>query len=451
MKTVQIPADTTIIGFSGSICSGCSEFAKWLRDCKGYEFLSLSEPIHEMAKDNLKNGEIKEITQGVLQDIGNRLRQKEGPQYLAEIALERLDKKFEKKPFDKIVIDSLRNLGEVKLLQEWPRFYLISIHAHFDERWRRWSENNPDKGKNDFKKVDARDAEENLWFGQQVKDCCDESDIAINNADVDEKVDFKNVRSRNEYIENKLSKYLTLIEKGPQLDYRPKIDEKLMTIAYMESLSSSCSQRKVGAVIATSQGDILSTGYNNVPEGEEPCLKAYGECYRKYLRKKHAELIKYCPQCGEKIIQKCSQCENEFDGYSSTCNGCGAAIGFDYECYNCEFKVYESITIGGKEAVGKGLDVCRALHAEENAIVNLAKSGKIAAENNVLYSTTFPCTLCANKIVQSKIKKVVYSEPYTMEAAERLLRKKEITIERFEGVKSTAFFRLYGTTLEVVR
>jgi len=94
------------------------------------------------------------------------------------------------------------------------------------------------------------------------------------------------------------------------------------------------------------------------------------------------------------------------------------------------------------------LDVCRALHAEENAIISLAKTGRASAENNVLYSTTFPCTLCANKIVQSNIKRVVYSEPYTMPEAERLLKNKGIEIERFEGVKSTAFFRLYGTELE---
>ena len=444
----KIPANTIIIGLTGSVCSGCSVFAKWLNESKDYEYYSLSEPIHSIAQEKLKNGEIEEITQDELQDIGNNIRRENGTQYLAELALQNLDAKYAEKPFDKIVIDSIRNLGEVKLFREWPRFYLISVYANFDDRWNRWSNLHRDKGVDYFKQVDNRDAEENILYGQQVKDCCDESDIAINNPKPDQRIDFHNPRSRDAYIDRKISKYLTLIENGPQLDFRPKTDEKLMTIAYLESLSSSCSQRKVGAVIATDAGDVLSTGHNHVPEGEEPCQKLYDGCFRKYLRKKHAELIKYCPQCGEKIIQKCSNCDTEIFGYSANCGHCGADIKFDYECIKCHSQVYEELTIGGKKSIGKGLDVCRALHAEENAIISLAKTGRASAENNVLYSTTFPCTLCANKIVQSNIKRVVYSEPYTMPEAERLLKNKGIEIERFEGVKSTAFFRLYGTELE---
>lgn len=450
MSNAKIPANAVVIGFTGSISSGCSEFSKWLQANKSYEYYSLSKPIHEKAEEMLKGGQIREITQEVLQDIGNQLRREMGARVLVELALKELDERYEKKPFDKIVIDSLRNLGEVKVLREWPRFYLFSIHANYEARWGRWSKLNSHKSRNDFEQIDKRDAEENFWYGQQVKACCDESDIALNNDGPNpNEFDFANPIARSKYIDSKLSKYMTLIEKGPQLDFRPQINEKLMTVAYMESLSSSCSQRKVGAVIATNEGDILSTGYNHVPEGEEPCLTAFGECYRKHLRKQNAELMKHCPQCGKKIIQKCPSCGNEFDGFLPSCTACGHDIKFSYECPECHSKVFETFTIGGKKSIGKGLDACRALHAEENAIVNLARTGKIGAKNAVLYSTTFPCTLCANKIVQSKIKKVVYGEPYTMIDAEKLLQRKKIKTERFEGVKSTAFFRLYGTTLEV--
>ncbi len=453
---VRIPANVIIIGFTGSISSGCSEFATWLKDKKDYEYYSLSKPIHEIAQKKEKSGEIDQITQEILQDIGNDLRREHGPKILAHIALKELDKRYATKPFEKIVIDSLRNIGEVKLLREYPRFYLLSIHADQEQRRHRWQENYQDKTYSDFSVIDKRDAEENLWYGQQVKQCCDESDIAINNQNVDPiKYDFKKSKSKSNYFDSKLYKYLKLIEQGPQIDYRPQTHEKLMTIAYLESLSSSCSQRKVGAVIATIQGDILSTGFNHVPEGEEPCIVAYDECYRKHLRKDNAKEIIFCPKCGEKIVQKCPnpKCKEEFEGYSAVCSECGQDMKFDYECSNpnCKSQVFELFTIGGKKSIGKGLDVCRALHAEENAIVNLARSGKTGSENSVLYSTTFPCTLCANKIVQSKIKKVVFGEPYTMEDAEKLLRKQNIKIERFEGVKSTAFFRLYGSTLEVVK
>lgn len=435
----KVHANAIIIGFTGSVSSGCSEFAKWLRDEKGYEFYALSSPIYAIANEQLEKGEITEITQEILQDIGNDLRKKHGQKILARIALYELDERYKKEPFDKIVIDGVRNLGEVKLFREYPRFYLLSIHAEKESRRQRWQKKNQDKSYTDFKNIDKRDEEENLWHGQQVKQCCDESDIAINNENVDEKqINLENPIDKNRYCEEKLSKYLELIENGPQMKYRPNMNEKLMTLAYLESISSSCSQRKVGAVIATEQGDVLSTGFNHVPEGEEPCLTAYRGCYRKHLRKEESKKIKFCPQCGEKIVRS---------GKS------GSDIEFDYKCVNkeCEALVFESFTIGGKKSIGKGLDVCRALHAEENAIVNLAKSGKAGAKDSVLYSTTFPCTLCANKIAQCKMSKVIYGEPYTMEDAEKLLHKQNINTERFEGVKSSAFFRLYGATLEVLK
>lgn len=48
MTTKRFPADAIIIGFTGSICSGCSEFARWLEREKGYEYFSLSSPIQEI-------------------------------------------------------------------------------------------------------------------------------------------------------------------------------------------------------------------------------------------------------------------------------------------------------------------------------------------------------------------------------------------------------------------
>ena len=65
-------------------------------------------------------------------------------------------------------------------------------------------------------------------------------------------------------------------------------------------------------------------------------------------------------------------------------------------------------------------------------------------EGCVLYSTTFPCNLCANKIVTVGIRKVVYAEPYTMEEAKKVFKKDGVELERFQGVKSRAYFRLYA-------
>ncbi|NCO65633.1 MAG: hypothetical protein COW32_09050 [Candidatus Aquicultor secundus] len=58
----------------------------------------------------------------------------------------------------------------------------------------------------------------------------------------------------------------------------------------------------------------------------------------------------------------------------------------------------------------KVLDLCRALHAEEHAILRMG--ARHMPGELTIYTTTFPCLLCANKIVQAGIKNVVYIEPY---------------------------------------
>ncbi len=93
----------------------------------------------------------------------------------------------------------------------------------------------------------------------------------------------------------------------------------------------------------------------------------------------------------------------------------------------------------------KMLDRCRALHAEENAIVSLAKNGGSSRlEECTLYTTTYPCRLCANKIVNLGLKRVVYLEPYPDQEAKAILRDANVEDEFFEGITFKAYSRIYG-------
>ena len=105
-----------------------------------------------------------------------------------------------------------------------------------------------------------------------------------------------------------------------------------------------------------------------------------------------------------------------------------------------------TITLIMKEFVGKRMEVCRALHAEERAIIQLGKLGMSLKPSEVtLYTTTFPCPQCANKIVGLGIGKIVFVEHYpTKESVDLLARSLENkNIEKFEGVKARAYFRIY--------
>ncbi len=93
----------------------------------------------------------------------------------------------------------------------------------------------------------------------------------------------------------------------------------------------------------------------------------------------------------------------------------------------------------------KRLDYCQSTHAEESAILQVAKLGGSSLSGTTLYSTTFPCLLCAKSIIQTGISKIVYNEAYPVEEA-RLLLAAALGAEnliRFEGVKSLAFFKLF--------
>ena len=60
---------------------------------------------------------------------------------------------------------------------------------------------------------------------------------------------------------------------------------------------------------------------------------------------------------------------------------------------------------------GQRHELCYAVHAEQNAIIQAAKLG-VSIENATLYCTHQPCILCAKMIVNSGISRVVYGEGY---------------------------------------
>lgn len=62
------------------------------------------------------------------------------------------------------------------------------------------------------------------------------------------------------------------------------------------------------------------------------------------------------------------------------------------------------------------------LHAEANAITKIAHSSN-SSEGATMYVTASPCIECAKLIIQSGIKRVVYSEKYRLVDGLELLKK----------------------------
>jgi dCMP deaminase len=72
-------------------------------------------------------------------------------------------------------------------------------------------------------------------------------------------------------------------------------------------------------------------------------------------------------------------------------------------------------------ASGTRHEICRAIHAEQNAIIQAALHGK-TTEGATLYCTHSPCTICAKMIVNAKIKKVIVVKYYPDKTYEELFR-----------------------------
>ena len=75
-------------------------------------------------------------------------------------------------------------------------------------------------------------------------------------------------------------------------------------------------------------------------------------------------------------------------------------------------------------------ELCYAIHAEQNAIIQAAKLG-VSIEGATLYCTHQPCVICAKMIVNSGIARIVYIQGYPDEFSRALIAEAGVTLEQF--------------------
>jgi dCMP deaminase len=80
---------------------------------------------------------------------------------------------------------------------------------------------------------------------------------------------------------------------------------------------------------------------------------------------------------------------------------------------------------------GTRAEICYAIHAEQNAIIQAAKLG-VCIEGSTLYCTHQPCVICAKMIVNAGIERVVYAEGYPDEFAVVILDEGSVKVDKFE-------------------
>ena len=79
---------------------------------------------------------------------------------------------------------------------------------------------------------------------------------------------------------------------------------------------------------------------------------------------------------------------------------------------------------------GERHELCRGLHAEQNAIIQAARQGT-EIKDSTLYCTTAPCSLCSKMLINAGVTRIVYEGSYPDERAMAFFAEAGVKVEHF--------------------
>lgn len=398
-----------VIALCGPIGSPLHEVSSsietMLKESFGYTTctqIRLSQLINEFASKvsiTIADSGFEKINSQI--DAGLKLRSQFGASVLAELAVNkiRLDREaFKTKKGDEIhqprrvchIIDSIKNQEELDLLKSVYRemLYVVGVFSPLEQR----VEDLKNRGLTiaEVYTLIDRDSGEESKNGQTVRDTFPQCDFFLR---MDSGTDTQ--------LRRKVNRFLTLLL-GTQI-VTPTLNESAMYAAASAASSSACLSRQVGAAIMSQSGEIISTGWNDVPR--------YGGGL--YLSNSSELSIDEDKRCWNREGGKCFNDVEKNLFADSLMSELGNLISAE----NAE-KAKETIRNSNKL---RGLiEFSRSIHAEMHAILN---AGNVAGEKLIgakLFVTTYPCHSCARHIIAAGISEVYFIEPYRKSLAIKL-------------------------------
>ena len=79
---------------------------------------------------------------------------------------------------------------------------------------------------------------------------------------------------------------------------------------------------------------------------------------------------------------------------------------------------------------GTRQEVCRAAHAEQNAIISAAVKG-VSIKGGTIYVNTYPCSICTRMLINAEIKRIVYDSDYSDPLSKEMLDESGIEVVKF--------------------
>lgn len=80
-------------------------------------------------------------------------------------------------------------------------------------------------------------------------------------------------------------------------------------------------------------------------------------------------------------------------------------------------------------------ELCRGVHAEQNAVTQAAYFG-VSVDGASIYTTTYPCSMCAKILINAGIREIIYSEGYSDDLSKQLLDEAGITLREYKPLKN---------------
>lgn len=121
------------------------------------------------------------------------------------------------------------------------------------------------------------------------------------------------------------------------------------------------------------------------------------------------------------IAAQDSNCLRRKVGAIIVLDGQITGVGNNFSPVNChQCKDVGCIRIQQRIKSGEQQQLCRAVHAEQNAIIDALNEGD-AVRGAIIYVTHQPCVICAKLLINAGITAIVYKESYPDELAIKLL------------------------------
>ena len=147
---------------------------------------------------------------------------------------------------------------------------------------------------------------------------------------------------------------------------RPDKNEYFIAMARLVATRSTCLRRSVGCVLTNARHHVIATGYNGVAAGMPHCNEG--------AHNKNPERRKL--ESGQFVV--------------------GPLITYLNKCEGADLPS------------GEGHDLCQAIHAEQNALLQCKDVYGI----ETCYATTFPCVPCVKLLMATSCKTIAYDEDH---------------------------------------